>query len=188
VSLAGGANDLLRGTDPARLGRMLDDAVRQLREGGSQVLLFLGADASRLPLGQRRTPKIRAFNDAVRRTAAEFDTLVAEPGRPDTFADRRFWSPDRLHLSGDGHQVVADGVLAILGIDPATAPPPPATIPLEPVVSRSWAVERLDDLRWARDYGLPWVGRRLRGRSSGDGRAPKRPDLGPFGVNGSASP
>jgi lysophospholipase L1-like esterase len=179
VSLAGGANDLLRGTEPARLGRLLDDAVRQLREGGSQVLLFLGADASQLPWGRRLTPRIQA---AVRRTAAEFDALVAEPGRPEAFADRRFWSPDRLHLSGAGHQIVADGVLALLGVDPAGAPTP-ATIPFEPVVSRSWAVERLDDLRWARDYGLPWVGRRLRGRSTGDGRAPKRPELGPFRVD-----
>ncbi|PLW65892.1 GDSL family lipase, partial [Streptomyces sp. DJ] len=36
------------------------------------------------------------------------------------------------------------------------------------------------DLRWARVHLLPWVGRRLTGRSSGDGRPPKRPDLLPL--------
>jgi hypothetical protein len=36
---------------------------------------------------------------------------------------------------------------------------------------------RHDDLVWAREHFLPWVGRHLRGRSSGDGLEPKRPDL-----------
>jgi hypothetical protein len=36
---------------------------------------------------------------------------------------------------------------------------------------------RRDDLMWARTYFLPWVGRHLRGRSSGDDVLPKRPDL-----------
>jgi GDSL-like lipase/acylhydrolase family protein len=187
VSLAGGANDLLRGKDPARLGAELDDAVRRLREQGSQVLLFLGADPSRLPWGRRLAPRIHAFNAVVRRTATEYGTLLAEPGGPETFADRRFWAPDRLHLSGDGHQVVADGVLRILGVEPA-APSGRAPIPLEPVVSQRWAAERLEDLRWARDYGIPWVGRRLRGRSTGDGRTPKRPELRPFRLDGGDRP
>jgi hypothetical protein len=29
------------------------------------------------------------------------------------------------------------------------------------------------DLQWVREHLLPWVGRRLRGVSSGDGRDPK---------------
>jgi hypothetical protein len=36
------------------------------------------------------------------------------------------------------------------------------------------------DARWARAHAAPWVGRRIRGRSSGDGIAPKRPQLLPF--------
>jgi lysophospholipase L1-like esterase len=184
VSLAGGANDLLRGSEPARLGAVLDDAVRRLRGGGSQVLLFLGVEATRLPLGQRLSPRIHAFNQAVRRTAAEYDTLVAIPGAGQPFADRRYWSPDRLHLSGDGHRLVAEGVLALLGVAPAEPPGGPGPIPLAPVVPQSWAAERLDDLRWARDYALPWAVRRVRRRSTGDGRTGKRPDLLPLRFDG----
>jgi hypothetical protein len=40
---------------------------------------------------------------------------------------------------------------------------------------------RRDDLMWARHYFLPWVGRHLRGRSSGDDATPKRPGLDVFG-------
>jgi lysophospholipase L1-like esterase len=42
--------------------------------------------------------------------------------------------------------------------------------------SRVWCA----DLRWAREYAGPWVQRRLRGVSSGDGLPPKRPDLLPL--------
>jgi lysophospholipase L1-like esterase len=38
---------------------------------------------------------------------------------------------------------------------------------------------RRQDARWAREYAMPWVGRRLRGASSGDDVLPKRPDLLP---------
>ena len=35
------------------------------------------------------------------------------------------------------------------------------------------------DLAWARSHAAPWVQRRLRGTSSGDGLAPRRPELSP---------
>ncbi|NEC66801.1 SGNH/GDSL hydrolase family protein, partial [Streptomyces sp. SID9727] len=34
-----------------------------------------------------------------------------------------------------------------------------------------WAARRVEDVRFARQHLLPWIGRRLTGRSSGDGRA-----------------
>jgi hypothetical protein len=34
-----------------------------------------------------------------------------------------------------------------------------------------------------REYVLPWIGRRLTGRSSGDGRAAKRPALEPVALD-----
>jgi len=37
---------------------------------------------------------------------------------------------------------------------------------------------------WVRRHLAPWVGRRMRGRSSGDGRAPKRPELSPVPTSG----
>ena len=32
-----------------------------------------------------------------------------------------------------------------------------------------------EEVAWVRGFVAPWIGRRLRGRSSGDGRTPKRP-------------
>ena len=38
-------------------------------------------------------------------------------------------------------------------------------------------VRRREDAQWMREYLVPWMSRRLRGISSGDGLAPKRPEL-----------
>jgi hypothetical protein len=35
-------------------------------------------------------------------------------------------------------------------------------------------------MRWARVHAAPWLARRVRGVSSGDGIDPKRPELLPF--------
>jgi hypothetical protein len=40
------------------------------------------------------------------------------------------------------------------------------------------------DARWARVYFAPWLSRRIRGRSSGDGISPKRPLLLPLAEAG----
>jgi hypothetical protein len=44
----------------------------------------------------------------------------------------------------------------------------------------AWFAARRVDARWAREYAVPWFGRRLRGVSSGDSLAPKRPELLPL--------
>jgi hypothetical protein len=40
----------------------------------------------------------------------------------------------------------------------------------------------VDDARWVRHHLGPWIGRRLRGVSSGDGLTCKRPELLEFEV------
>jgi lysophospholipase L1-like esterase len=43
-----------------------------------------------------------------------------------------------------------------------------------------WVAARRLDVRWARRYAMPWVRRRIRGVSTGDGLLPKRPVLSAF--------
>lgn len=47
--------------------------------------------------------------------------------------------------------------------------------PLPPRDPRPLAAAVAEEAAWVRGFVAPWVGRRLRGRSSGDGLAPKRP-------------
>ena len=44
----------------------------------------------------------------------------------------------------------------------------------------AWVNARQQDTRWAVEYAMPWVQRRLTGRSSGDNVPPKRPELQPL--------
>jgi hypothetical protein len=85
------------------------------------------------------------------------------------------WAPDRLHLSSRGHLLVADAVLGVLGFEGehATA----ASGAVTDAARRRWLAARRDDAAWARSYLAPWVGRKIRGRSTGDLVEPKRPDL-----------
>ena len=52
-------------------------------------------------------------------------------------------------------------------------------MPVAPALARR--AQRQADLEWARAHLVPWVGRRITGRSSGDGVEPKRPGLTPIG-------
>ena len=86
----------------------------------------------------------------------------------DAFNDRQlrraeYWSPDRLHLAPAGHARVAALVLAALGHPVRATEMPP------PIARRGVLAEA----RYYQQHVVPWVARRLRGRSSGDGREPK---------------
>ena len=50
--------------------------------------------------------------------------------------------------------------------------------------SLGWMNARGQDTRWAVEYAMPWVRRRLTGRSSGDNVPPKRPELVPLDALG----
>jgi lysophospholipase L1-like esterase len=176
VSLAGGTNDVLRPrVDLNRMARRFQDAVRQLRENGSQVVLFQSVDPTpRSRLIGRALPRIKALTTIVEETAEQYQCVVVRLWSAKIFAHPAMWSEDRLHLSSEGHARVAGAFLEALGLgdhawskdlDPYAVPP---------------LRERLvADARWARQHLGPWVGRRLRGVSSGDSVEPKQPDLGP---------
>lgn len=178
VSLAAGGNDLLRPrADPDALAVELEQAVRALREAGSQVMMFTGFDPGGFPVLRLIRGKAAAYNAQLRQIARRHGCLVVDLWSMKVLADPREWSPDRLHLSPDGHRRVALRACEAVGVPVAQDwrdPLPPAT------VQPSWLTARWQDARWAREYAAPWARRRLRGESSGDELAPKRPDLLPF--------
>lgn len=81
------------------------------------------------------------------------------------------WSEDRLHLNPIGHHNMAIAVLRALNVDNDLQPDFPGPLPEKP-----WREARAEDMVWAKNYLWPWVLRRLRHQSSGDGRRPKRPE------------
>ncbi|HKD87981.1 MAG TPA: SGNH/GDSL hydrolase family protein, partial [Streptosporangiaceae bacterium] len=178
VSIAAGGNDLLRPkADPDALAATFEQAVAALRQAGGQVMLFTGFDPGGFPVIRLIRGKAAAFNAQLREIASRYGCLHVDLWSMRTLADRREWCEDRLHLAPDGHRRVALRACEVAGI-PVTAdwreplPPDPAGQP-------SWLAARQQDMYWARAYAVPWLQRRLRGASSGDGIHPKRPDLDP---------
>lgn len=174
-----GPNDVLRrGTDLADLYRRYDAAVARAVAASDRTLLFtsIGRAGGSGRVAAALADRFAAFNRNVREVAAARGATVVDLERVPVLTDRRLWHTDRLHLNADGHARVAAAVLETLGIDDPVLlggvpgwwreplPPKPPT-------------RRRDDLAadavWVREHLLPWVGRRLRGTSSGDGREPK---------------
>ncbi|MGH8827104.1 MAG: SGNH/GDSL hydrolase family protein [Jiangellaceae bacterium] len=179
VSLFGGVNDLLRPrVDLDRVTGLVDAGVRDLRSAGIDVVLFLGGGPSRAAGSNGRgriRARIVALNEAIARTALRYDCRVVDIGVPEVFVHPDMWSEDRLHMSSLGHERIAAAVCEALDVRHAGRES--WRDPVEPTAPVPWVTARRSDLHWARTYLAPWVARRIRGRSSGDGRLPKRPEL-----------
>ncbi|UVJ41541.1 SGNH/GDSL hydrolase family protein [Arthrobacter sp. CJ23] len=174
ISISAGGNDLLRpGSDPDLLADKLDAAVQKLSSGGATVVLFNGPDVASSVLGRIRG-KVAIYNENLRTVASRHDAVVADMWSLRQLADTQMWDEDRLHFSPLGHHTVAAMVLESLNVAHTLEPLFPKPLP-----ARSWREARTEDLVWAREYFVPWVIRRLRHRSSGDGITPKRPTPGP---------
>jgi len=174
-----GPNDVLRrGTDLDDLFRRYDVAVARVAASSGQVVLFtsIGRAGGTGRVAQLLADRFARFNDNVRATAERRGALVVDVGGADALTDRRLWHVDRLHLNPEGHARVAAAVLETLGVDDPHLLGGPVGWWREPLpaagpVARRDAVAA--DAVWVKDHLVPWVGRRLRGTSSGDGRAAK---------------
>lgn len=178
VSLAGGLNDVLRPRcDVAAVCDRFEEAVERLAPATATLLLFRPIDPTRrLRSSARLMPRIERLITAVDEMVDRHGAIVVDLFSARVFDDPRLWHEDRLHLSAEGHRRVAEAVLRALGWPPEFD----WTTPLPPAAPASWPARRRGDLRWARTHLGPWIGRRLTGRSSGDGRGPKRGELAPW--------
>ncbi|MEO7148049.1 MAG: SGNH/GDSL hydrolase family protein [Terrimesophilobacter sp.] len=176
VTISAGGNDIIRpGTDPDDIAQRLESAVERLRSDGATVVLFNGPDIGMTPVLRRSRGKVAIYNENLRAVAQRHDAIVADMWALRELKDPRMWAPDRLHFSPVGHHTIARMVLAALGVENDLEPYAPQ--PLSPV---SWRNARAEDVGWAREYLFPWVVRRVRHQSSGDGISPKRPDASGF--------
>ncbi|XAS69822.1 SGNH/GDSL hydrolase family protein [Micrococcaceae bacterium Sec5.7] len=174
VTLSAGGNDLIRpGGDPDALAEKLDSVVQILAMGGATVVLFNGPDVGSSVLGRFRS-KVAIYNENLRTVAARHDAVIADMWSLRQLNDPQMWDVDRLHFSPLGHHTIAAMVLDSLNVHHTLEPLMPKPLP-----PQSWRQARTGDLVWAREYFVPWVVRRLRHRSSGDGITAKRPMPGP---------
>jgi len=176
VSIGAGANDIIRTkASPAELGHRFHRMLGRVTDLNDSVVVFAGFDPrKRIPMTGGPGERAQAYNECIRRSAEQLGaTLVDLWGLPRLYEDR-MWAPDRLHLSSDGHALVAAAVLTAIGRP--TAFHDLAADPHSGQSTRGWLAARAEDARWLVQDVAPWAYRGLRGRSSGDGQEPKLPD------------
>lgn len=175
VTLAGGGNDVLRPrADIDGLAASLDAAVARLTAIGAKVVLFTLPDTRSNQSFKVIRGRVALFNEFVREIADAHDAALVDVWRHHDFDRRVFLDFDRLHLSTFGHTSIAAEVLQALDLPVELPVIKPAAPP--PLSRRE---QRVEHLAWVRTFLLPWVARRLMGKSSGDGVEPKRPTFAP---------
>jgi lysophospholipase L1-like esterase len=176
VSLLCGLNDMLRkNADVDAVAAEIDGTVAALRDAGADVLLFTLPDPVPInPLAKAAAPRVIALNAVMREIAQRHGAFLVELDAHAVASDRRVWNEDRLHANSEGHRRIALAAAQALGLpDTDTSWTDVFTDPLGRRSRASHAV-------WFGRYFTPWLIRRLRGRSSGDGRVAKRPTLEPL--------
>lgn len=172
VTFAGGVNDALRRHwDLTALAQNLDAGIGALAATGARVVIVTyGQPSGRSRLMGRVDARLSDYREVTYEVAGRHGAAVVDFWDYDVFNDPRFWSADRLHLNPVGHERVALAVLETLEHPGARTwwEPLPAVAP-RPVWVRAGR-----NVSWAGQHLGPWLGRRLTGRSSGDGIEPKR--------------
>jgi lysophospholipase L1-like esterase len=173
VSLNGGGNDIMRPRVTIEsVAQQLIDAADRVAASGSRMLLLSGANPSRhLPMGGLLRKRGDELAVAVRDLLPRDGVLFVDNWADESLEDLRYWSADRLHLNALGHARVASNVLTALDV------PVPAEWGVADVEAAPAGAASRRTADYYRRYVLPWIGRRLTGRSSGDGRTAKIAEL-----------
>ncbi|MFJ4966395.1 SGNH/GDSL hydrolase family protein [Streptomyces sp. NPDC088729] len=167
VTLVGGLNDTLRPKcDMGMVKGRLEEAVERLAPSCKQLVL-MRSPGREGPVMRRFRPRMEELFALVDDLADRHGALVVDLYGVPAMGDPRLWDIDRLHLGAEGHLRVAEAVWQALGLPAELDWRTPVPVSAPP----HWAARRFEDARFARQHLVPWIGRRLTGRSSGDGRA-----------------
>ena len=176
ATLFSGTNDVIaRRFDCEAVARDIERMQRTLIGGGATLLTFTLPDLGPvLPLARRLAPRVLALNAALREVSARTGAILVDFAAHPVASDSRLWSDDRLHANALGHERIASALAHALGL-PGTDAAWAEALPERPAPRFG---ERFSaEIDWGRRHLLPWAWRHLWGKSSGDGRVPKRPEL-----------
>jgi lysophospholipase L1-like esterase len=178
ATVVAGVNDLLRPRfDPLQYRANLEAMFGALVGAGATVLSFTMPDLSPvMPLARPLRKRLQRMNEEILAAARHTGAIALDFGRYPVGSDPRLWSEDRLHANAVGHARVAEALASALALpgstlrwqEPLPTPPP----------RRAHELLRAE-LLWGRRFLVPWLTRKLRRGSSGDGRVAKQPALAP---------
>ena len=169
VSILIGANDLVGPAPviPALIAEV-ESAVRAVRRTGADVLLVT-TFLPRRPAARIFARRFAAYNVELRRIAALHGAILLDLEAESEIGDLPHWADDLVHLRSGGHRLVAYRAAEMLGVPDARA-----------LLGLDEALHADEDEAprgtWLTRDALPWVWRRVRGRTAGDGILAKHTD------------
>lgn len=167
ISILMGANDLVgRRADPPALAAELEGVVREVRAAGIDVLLVTPFLPRRVAAGLFAR-RFAVYNSELRRIARETGSLLLDLEAHAGITELDMWAADRVHLCSAGHRFVAYRAAERLGVPHADA---------LAGLDAALHADAPETGRWLTRDALPWVWRRLRGQTAGDGRVAKHDD------------
>jgi lysophospholipase L1-like esterase len=184
ASVIGGVNDVLRPkVDMDVIGRHMEQMQAALIKQGATVLSMTLPDLSNsMGIARLVSDRLTAYNQMMREVASRTGALLVDMADEPTAADPRLWSVDRLHANSEGHRRIAVVAASALGLPGTEAELAEARVPLPPADPLTKFRAAAHEAAWAWTHFRPWIVRRLRGQSSGDGIAAKRPELAPVNL------
>lgn len=174
VSVLVGGNDLVRaGARPIALADRVGAAIKRLREAGCDVLVVTAFMPARPELRVIRA-RFRVFNERLAWHVARHGAMFLDVASDASLVGDGRWADDRVHLNSAGHRALAYAAAGVLGV--------PDAAELARLDASLHADEEPDEPplgtgEWLRLHAAPWLIRRLRGRTAGDGRRPKHEAL-----------
>ena len=176
ITVCAGMNDVIQpGRSFGRALAELESVYAALAASGATVVTTTFPNVAQfLPFGRLVLPRLARINATIREAADRYGFRLVDLYSADSMRELDTWSLDRVHASPKGHMLFAAAAAEALDLpdsnhDWAKASPDPARL--------SFTAGAYGHLRWTQDSLFPWVWRRMRGRSSSDGRVPKRPRL-----------
>jgi lysophospholipase L1-like esterase len=167
VTIFAGSNDFMRSKKShPEMRALLRGAVERLHATGAHVLLVNTVNPVHLGLFKPLSHKARDMSALIEDVAAEYQVPVLDLFSMREFENLEFWCEDMVHFSGHGHIRIANRAAQMLGLDQGFEEADPADMKKP---DRSPAAV----FRWSIEHVLPYLVRRIRRRSSGDGLEPK---------------
>lgn len=178
VSVVAGMNDVLRPSfEPQPVLGSLEEMIRALRGTGATVLTATFGDPVPVnPYARVLRRRMASLNAGIRAAARRHGAVLVDFDREPVASDPRLWCEDRLHANSDGHERIAGACAQALGLE---VEGPPWNEPLSPRPRARRKEFIVGEIAWARRHLAPWVVRRIKKVSSGDGVSAKRPHLAP---------
>lgn len=168
VSVLIGANDLVRArADVPALAARVEQAVAQLRADGADVVLVTPFLPRRIE-SRMYARRFAAYAGALAGVAERTGAILIDVDLYPEIGARPNWGEDLVHLSSRGHRLLAYRIGEVLGVPHAEA--------LGALDESLHAHERITRRMWWRRHALPWIWRRMRGRTAGDGLSAKHDD------------